>query len=363
MNSLRAALLLLGLAWGTVVYADVRIGTAVPLTGPRAWSGEQSRRGAEMAVADINAAGGVLGKRLELIVGDDAQDPEQAKAVAHKLVADDVVFVAGHRSSDASIAAAPIYAAAGVIQISPSSTNPRLTQQGWSNVFRVCGRDDQQGVAAGDYLTEHWADQRIAIIHDGSTYGKGLATQTKLRLNELGVMETYYDAYAPEQTDYSDLIKRLRGKEIEVLYIGGYSADAGLIVRQAHDQGLRLQVVSGDALHNSDFWAITGATGEGARSTFGEDPRDSPSAAQVVARFRAAGYEPEGYTLHTYAAVQVWAQAATHAGTLQTDKVIEVLHSRAFDTVMGPLRFDERGDLTEHPYVWYVWRDGQYVRE
>ncbi|MDH3282690.1 MAG: branched-chain amino acid ABC transporter substrate-binding protein, partial [Gammaproteobacteria bacterium] len=111
--------------------ADIRIGTVGPLTGPRAWSGEQFRRGAEMAVADINAAGGVLGERLELIVGDDAQDPEQAKAVARKLVADNVVFVAGHRSSDASIAAAPIYAQAGVIQISPSSTNPRLTQQGW----------------------------------------------------------------------------------------------------------------------------------------------------------------------------------------------------------------------------------------
>lgn len=345
------------------LHAEIRIGTVGPLTGPRAWSGEQFRRGAEMAVADLNTAGGVLGQRLELIVGDDAQDPEQAVAVARKLVADNVVFVAGHRSSDASIAAAPIYADAGILQISPSSTNPRLTQQGWRNVFRVCGRDDQQGVVAGEYLAAQWGKHRIAIVHDGSTYGEGLATQTKLRLNELGMQETLYATYTPDQTDYTAVIDQLRAHQIDVVYVGGYSTDAGLLIRQARDQDVRVQLVSGDALHNSDFWAIAGTAGEGARSTFGVDPRDNPRATDLVERFRAAGYEPEGYTLHTYAAVQVWSQAVAHAGSLDSEQVIHALRNRTFDTVMGPLRFDANGDLIEHPYVWYVWRSGRYVRE
>jgi branched-chain amino acid transport system substrate-binding protein len=284
---------------GAVQADDIRIATAGPLTGPRAWSGEQFRRGAEMAVADINAAGGVLGQTVELIVGDDAQDPSQAVAVAEKLVGDGVVFVAGHRSSAASIAAAPVYAEAGIIQISPSSTNPQLTEMGLSTVFRVCGRDDQQGTVAGEYLAGQFADEHIAIIHDGSTYGEGLARQTRAALHQRGVRETWYGTYQAGGADYSELVSRMSADHIDVVYVGGYSTDAGLILRQARQRGLTLQLVAGDALHNSDFWAITGDAGEGARSTFDEDPRSNPAAAAVVERFRAQGYEPEGYTLHT----------------------------------------------------------------
>ena len=362
-RTITACAIWLTLLAGTTAQADISIGTAGPLTGPRAWSGEQFRRGAEMAVADINAAGGVLGEKLELIVGDDAQDPDQAVAVAKKLIADGVVFVAGHRSSDASIAAAPIYAGAGVIQISPSSTNPKLTELGLDTVFRVCGRDDQQGTVAGNYLADAWGKRRIAIVHDDSTYGRGLATQTKKTLNERGVGTVIYTSYRAGQTDYSPLIEQLKEERIDVIYIGGYSTDAGLMLRQARAQNLALQLVAGDALHNSDFWAITGEAGEGARSTFDTDPRAHPAAAGVVARFRQQGYEPEGYTLHTYAAVQVWAQAAAAAATLEPAGIIAALRAREFDTVLGKVRFDQRGDVVAHRYVWYVWRDGQYLRE
>ena len=124
------------------------------------------QRGAEMAVADINAAGGVLGQQVRLISVDDFCDPEQAVAAAQKLVADGVVFVVGHYCSGASIPASKVYEAAGVLQISPASTNPLLTEQGRANVFRVIGRDDAQGIVAGNYLADHWGDKKIAILHD-----------------------------------------------------------------------------------------------------------------------------------------------------------------------------------------------------
>ncbi len=340
--------------------AEVLIAVAAPMTGARAWSGEQSRRGAELAVDDLNAAGGVLGQRVRLILGDDAADAQQAEAVARKLVADGVVFVAGHRSSDASLAALPIYAEAGVIQISPSSTNPLLTEQNVSSVFRVCGRDDRQGVVAAEYLARRWPEAAIGIVHDESAYGTGLAEQTKRRLNQLGGKEVLFARYWSGTRDFSPLIEQMRRRRVEVLYIGGYSTEAGLITRQAHDAGYVLQIVSGDALHNPDYWMVTGEAGSDALFTFDQDPRHRPAAREVVARFRAGGYEPEGYTLHTYAAIQVWAQAVERAGTFARNAVVEVLHRDRFSTVLGPLGFDTKGDLLRHSFVWYRWHDGRY---
>ncbi len=333
------------------------------MTGPRAWSGEQTRRGAEQAVADLNANGGVLNQRLRLILADDAADPDQAAAVAHKLVADGVKFVAGHRSSDASLAAMPVYAAAGVIQITPSSTTPMLTEQNVPSVFRVCGRDDQQSLIAAEYLARRWPDAAVGIVHDESAYGTGLAQQTKRRLNQLGVHEALFARFWSGTRDFSTLLEQLRQRRVRVLYIGGYSTEAGLITRQAHDAGYPLQIVSGDALHNSDFWMITGDAGTDALFTFDQDPREHPAAQALVARFREDGYEPEGYTLHTYAAIQVWAQAVARAGSFATDAVVGALHGGTFETVLGPLEFDAKGDLRQHSFVWYRWRDGRYSRE
>lgn len=345
------------------VQADILIGFAGPMTGPRAWSGQQFQRGAEQAVADINTLGGVLGQRMVLVVGDDASDARQARAVARKLVADKVALVIGHRGSDMTAAAADIYAAAGVIQITPSSTNPALTERGIATFFRVCGRDDQQGVIAADYLHRHWAGKSIGIVHDDSSYGLGLAQATRDRLRALGTREKMFSAIAPGQLDYGELLAEIRRLGIDVLYTGTYSAESALIVRQARDAGLDFQLVSGDALHNSDFWLIAGEAGNGARYTFDIDPRTRDEAKSVVQRFRAVGYEPEGYTIHTYAALQVWVQAVKAARTLDAAAVSKVMHERRFDTVLGELSFDGNGDLTRHDYVWYQWQDGKPVRQ
>jgi branched-chain amino acid transport system substrate-binding protein len=313
-----------------------------------------------MAVRDLDGSGGLLGEKVRLVVADDACEGPQAVAAAEKLVGDGVVFVVGHECSGASIPASEVYFKAGIVQISPGSTNPMLTELGRRNVFRVCGRDDLQGVLAGDYLADHFAGSKIAIVHDGATYGKRLAEETKKELNKRGVAEALFQSITPGQSDYSRLIEKLRAAGVSVLYYGGYAAEAGLIVRTAHDTGLALRLVSGDGLSTKEFMLVAGSAGEGTVFTFFPDPRRSPAAAELIERFRRGGFEPEGKTLYTYAAVQVWSQAAEKAGATATDKVIAALHGNKFATVLGPISFDPKGDVEQRTFEWYVWRRDSY---
>lgn len=340
--------------------ADIVIAVAGPMTGQYASFGEQMKKGAETAVADLNAKGGVLGQRLKLIIGDDACDPKQAVAVANKMVSDGVVFVAGHFCSGSSIPASKVYTEEGILQISPASTNPALTDEGGPNVFRICGRDDQQGAVAGAYLADRFPGKKIAILHDKTTYGKGLADETRKQLAKRGVKEAMYEAYTAGEKDYSAIVTRLKAAAVDVLYLGGYHTEAGLIIRQAAGQGYKPQLVSGDALVAGEYWQIAGDAGEGTLMTFSPDPRRNPTAAPVVEKLRRSGYEPEGYTLYTYGAIQTWAQAAEKAKSADPAKVIPVLRSDRFDTVLGVFGFDDKGDITAPGYVFYRWSKGNY---
>ena len=340
------------------------VATAGPITGQYASFGEQMKRGAEMAVADINAAGGVLGKQLVLEVGDDACDPKQARAVAEDLAAKGVVLVAGHFCSSSSIPASEVYNEEGIIQITPASTNPALTEgaaeKGWTNVFRTCGRDDAQGIVAGNYLADKYKGKNVAILHDKSTYGKGIADETKKNMNAGGLTEVMYEAINQGDKDFSALISKMKAAKIDAIYAGLYHTEAGLIVRQAREQGLNAQLVSEDALVTNEFWSIAGDAGEGTLMTFQPDPRKLDTAKDVVAKFTAQGYDPEGYTLYTYAALQVWKAAVEKAGTTEAAKVSENIRGKAFDTVIGKLTYDNKGDVLNPEYVWFVWSKGQY---
>ncbi len=349
------------LAGASAVRADILIASIGPMTGPYASIGEQMRRGAEMAVADLNAKGGLLGQRVTLRVVDDICDADRAVAAAVKAAADGVVFVAGHFCSGASIPASKVYQQNGIVQISPGSTNPKLTDEGGDNVFRVCGSDDEQGVVAGAFLAENYGARKIAILHDGTAYGTGLAEVTKAELNRQGVAETMYEAYTPQLDDYSGVVQKMQAAGIEVFYLGGYYAEAAIMIRQAHEMGYRPQLLSGDALISAEFWTIAGEAAAGTLMTFSPDPRKNPIAAPVVAKFRSKmDYEPEGYTLYSYAAVQAWAQAVTAAGSTDSDKVVRALRKGKFNTVLGRIGFDEKGDVTSPGYVWYEWYEGAY---
>ena len=341
---------------------EILIGVPDILSGSYAWLGEQHAEGAKMAVEDINASGGVLGEPLVLITVDTYDDPEQAVAAAHKLVSDGVVFVEGPNASEAAIATAPIFEQARIIMILGSASNPRVTDSGWRNVFRVFGRDDRQGAVAAEYLARHWADQEIAILHDGTTYGQGLAEETRKALNARGIQERLYRQYDPNRVDYSDLVAELQAAAIDVAYVGGRTTEVGLISRQADDRDYGLQIASGDAIGSEEFYLVAGAATEETLFTSGPDPRTFPTARDVVRRFRERGFEPENYTLYAYAAVQAWAQAVKMAGTLDYETVIESLHAHEFDTVLGRIGFDQKGDVTGYDtYVWYVWQGGEFV--
>ncbi len=344
-------------------HAEIRIATAGPMTGAYAWFGEQYLRGAGLAVEDLNAKGGVLGQSVELIVGDDFCDPDQAVALARKLASDGVAFVAGHWCSHASIPASKVYEEAGILMIAPGAINSKLTDEGGPNVFRVCGRDDRQGTKVADYLADRWAGKRIAILNDGTTFGVGLANAVRRGLHERGVRAAMDEVYAPGEAEYSALVSEMQAAGIEVFFVGGYHRETGLILREAHDRGYDLRLIANSAMATADFPMITGPAVGGTVMAAAADARERPQAADVVARFHAQGYEPPGFTLYAYAAVQVWAQAVTAAGSLDLDGVIEAMHSRRFDTVLGRIGFDAKGDVTGfEPWQWYVWQaDGTYV--
>jgi branched-chain amino acid transport system substrate-binding protein len=366
VTSLMAAASLAALATGAARADDIQVGLAGPITGSNASFGEQFSKGAQQAVDDINAKGGVLGKKLALNIGDDACDPKQAVAVAHQLVAKKVVFVDGDFCSSSSIPASAVYQEESVLQISPGSTNPAFTEDAfkkhWTNVYRTCGRDDAQGKVAGDYLAKHYAGKAVAIIDDKSTYGKGLADETRKAMNAAGLKEAINEEITAGDKDFSALISKLKQAGVAAIYFGGYQTEAGLLVRQAKEQGLSAVLISGDALATPEFWAITGAAGEGSMMTFPPDPRNNPAAKDIVEEFKKAGYDPEGYTLYTYAAMQVFAQAADKAKSVKLADLVKALHSETFSTVVGPIKFDEKGDVLNPEYVFYVWKDGKYAQ-
>jgi len=343
---------------------EVSIAVIGPITGKEAPFGMQMKRGAEMAVKDLNAAGGVIGMKVNLVVEDDACDPKQAVTAANKVAGMKVVAVVGHFCSGSSIPASEVYWKAKIVQITPASTNPKLTDDAakkkWNNVNRVCGRDDAQGEVAGSYLLKTHKGKKVAILHDNTPYGKGLADETKKTFNKAGGKEALYEAIKPGEKDYAAVVSKLQAAGIQVVYFGGYAPEAALMVRQGAEKGFKPIWISGDALDTDDFWKVTGPAGENFMFTQGPDPRSNPASKAVVDKFKADNYDPEGYTLYTYAAVQVWAQAVTKAKSTDLAKVTPALRSgQPFSTVMGPIKIDKKGDVMGGGYVFWRFNDGK----
>lgn len=351
----------LNMVFAGMALADITIGVAGPITGEYAAFGEQLKNGAEQAVADINAAGGVNGEKLVLSVGDDACDPKQAVAVANNFASQGVSFVAGHFCSGSSIPASAVYSDEGIIQISPASTNPKYTdERPGDGIYRVCGRDDQQGEVAGSFIAKTHPDAKVAILNDKSAYGKGLADETEKYMKAAGKEPTVVESYTAGESDYNALVTKMKQAGIDFVYVGGYHAEAAIIVKQMREQGMTATLMSGDAIVTDEYWAQAGTAGEGTLMTFPPDPRKSEIAAKVVGELDKKGLTAEGYTLFTYAAIQAWASAATEAKSTEFDAVNPILAKNSFSTVLGDLKFNEKGDVTLPGYVVYEWKAGKY---
>jgi len=347
----------------TPAFAQIKIASVGPMTGQYAAFGEQLRKGAEMAVAELNAAGGVNGQKVELQIGDDACDPKQATAVANKLVADKVVFVAGHYCSGSSIPASDIYKEAKILQITPASTNIRLTDEaftkGNTTVFRTCGRDDVQGATVGAYLLKKHKDKKVAILHDKSPYGKGVADETKKALNKGGLREAMYESYNDTDKDFTALINKMKQAKIDMIVLGGYHTAGALLIKQSREQGFGAQMVGFDALEDAEFGKLGGAATDGVLMSFPPKAEDDPKNAALVKKFRDAKYNPEGYTLFSYAAVKVWADAAKKAKSTDAAPVAAALRGAKWDSAVGPLEFDAKGDIKNPVYDIYMWKGGK----
>lgn len=360
-KSLMSAVALTALvAFGGNAWADILVGVAGPITGPNAAFGAQLQKGAEQAAADINAAGGINGEQIKIVIGDDVSDPKQGISVANKFVADGVKYVVGHFNSGVSIPASEVYAENGILEITPAATNPKYTERGLWNTFRTCGRDDQQGKVAGDYIAANFKDTKIAIIHDKTPYGQGLADETKKALNGAGITEVMYEGVNVGDKDFSALIAKMKEAGVGLIYWGGLHTEAGLIIRQSADQGLKAPLFSGDGIVSNELASIAGDAVIGTLNTFAPDPRKNPAAKEIVEKFRANGFEPEAYTLYSYAALQIVAGAIAKTGSADdAQKVAETIKaSGPWQTAIGEIGYDAKGDITRPDYVVYEWKKG-----
>ena len=355
------------LSLSNLAFADVVIGVAGPHTGANASFGEQYWRGASQAAEDINAAGGVNGEKIKLVKADDACEPKQAVAVANRLVDQDkAIGVVGHFCSSSTLPASEIYDEAGIIAITPGSTNPQVTERGLTGMFRMCGRDDQQGIVAGDYIVDVLKAKKVAIIHDKDTYGQGLADATKAQLAKRGVKEVLYEGLTRGEKDFNALVTKIRATGAEVVYFGGLHPEAGPLVRQMREQGLTAKFLSGDGIVTDELVTTAGGPQytKGVLMTFGADPRKIADGKAVIEKFRAGGFEPEGYTLYAYASLQALAAAFNGAGANEGAKASEWLKANPVQTVMGKKEWDGKGDLKVSDYVIYEWDEqGKYHQQ
>lgn len=351
---------------GSARAQDITIAVAGPMTGAVASIGEQIRHGAELAAEAVNRSGGVNGKMIKISVQDDACDPKQAVAIANRIVSAGIKFVDGHACSGSSIPAAEVYGENNILMMSPASSAPKLTddaaKNGYTTILRLYGRDDAQGRFIGPWIKEKYGAKKIAILHDKSAYGKGLADVVKEDLNKAGVKEVLYEGINAGEKDYTAVVNRLRSAGVEFLYFGGYHTEAGLIKRQAADQNYQFQLMMGDSLATPEFWSVAGPAGESTLFTFPPDARENEAAKAAIEQFKQSNFVPEGFTLFSYAVVQAIAGGIAKANSTDPVAVAKALRSTNVDTVIGPVSFDEKGDVKNPRYDINVWKDGKYSK-
>ena len=357
----------LGLVLTAPAFAeDLKIAVIGPMTGQLANIGDQFKQGAQAAAAAINEKGGGAGRNIEIVVEDDVCDPKQAVSVANRVVAEGIKFVDGHACSGSSIPASAVYAESGVLMMSPASSNPELTdaaaQKGWPTIMRLYTRDDAQGAFIGPWIAKKYAGKNVVVLHDKSAYGQGVADAVKATMNAGGLNELLYEGINAGEKDYSALVTKLKELKADVVYFGGYHPEAGLMLRQAAEQGFKFQLIMPDSIASPEFWQIAGPAGEGTMFVVPSDPQAKPEAKEAAEKIKAGGFVPEGFTLFSYAVVQAIAQGVERAGSDDPAAVVAALkNGEPVNTVVGSIVFDEKGDIKDASYDINQWHDGKYA--
>ncbi|MEE9240756.1 MAG: branched-chain amino acid ABC transporter substrate-binding protein [bacterium] len=348
--------------------ATIKIGVAGPMTGDQAAFGEMLKNGALIAVDEWNSKGGVSvgGKKMkvEILWGDDRHDPREGVSIAHKFVNSGVAGVVGHFNSSVSIPTSTVYAEAGVVMITPASTNPRLTEQGFQTVFRVCGRDDQQGEVAAAFIVDKLKKRRVAILHDKTTYGQGLANETKRFLAAKGVKPVFYSGIIQGDKDFSPVLTAMKQKKPEVVYFGGIHPEAILLVKQMRERlGIRAAFMSGDGVFVDEFYKIAGKSAEGSYISFTPDQAKIPAAKGIIEKHRKRfGKEVGAYTIYSYVAMNLILSSIAETGSTKGSKIAANLRGKAWSTALGKIQFNKKGDVLESPYVFWQVKGGKFVQ-
>lgn len=339
----------------------IKIGVAGPLTGDQAKMGTDLRNGVELAVSEWNEKGGVLGKKIELLAEDDQHDPKLAVTVANKLVSLGAAGVVGHWNSSASIPASEVYKDRGNIpMITPASTNPQLTERGFENVFRVCGRDDQQGKVAAEFVLKELKSKKVAVIHDKTTYGQGLADEFKKALgSETEVV--YYGVVIQGDKDFRAVLTSIKEKSPELIYFGGIYPEAGLLVKQARELGIKSSFMSGDGTIDKEFIKIAGKeNAEGTYLTFSPDPSNMAGAKSFLEKYRTKYGEHGPYSIYAYDAANILLTGIKNAGSVEGKKISDAIRSLKHEGALGSVEFDKKGDVLKAPYVVWLTKDGDF---
>lgn len=342
--------------------STMKVGVAAPLTGDQATLGQELKGGAIIAVEEWNAKGGLLGRKIEIVWGDDQHDPRQAVAVANKFVNEGVVGVIGHFNSSCSIPASTIYRDGKVVQLTPASTNPQFTERGLWNVFRVCGRDDQQGGVAANFIVKKLQKKRIAVLHDKTTYGQGLADETVKALEKAKIKPVYYGGVTQGEKDYRPVLTAVRPSDPEVLFYGGIYPEAILLTKQMRELGMKTVFMSGDGVWAKAFIDIAGKAAEGSFITFTPDQTKIKEAREVIRRHKEKfGTEVGAYTVYSYVAATLLFEAIATIQSTDSIKIADHIRRTKWKTALGPIQFDKKGDVLVSPYVIWEVKDGKFV--
>jgi branched-chain amino acid transport system substrate-binding protein len=343
----------------------IKIGLAAPLTGPQAHIGQDIKNGTQLAIDDANAAnieiGGVKLK-FELLAEDDEANPKTATVVAQKLADAKVVGVVGHFNSGASIPASRIYSDAGIPQISPSSTSPTYTNQGYKTTFRLVANDSQQGPAIGNYVVKKLGAKKVAIIDDRTAYGQGLADEVEKTVKAAGGEVVKREFTTDKATDFTAILTTLKGLKPEVIMFGGIDPQAGPMAKQMKSLGINAKFIGGDGWQTPNFIKLAGDAAEGALASVPGLPKDQmPGGKDFLARFKAKfNNEVELFAPFGYDAVNVFIDSMKRAGSTDPAKFLGEVGKTKINGIIGPIAFDEKGDIKDGPITIFAVKGGKW---
>ena len=353
-------IVLIGLNYSNKAQADISIAVVGPMSGSFELFGKQLVDGVKFAMNEINANGGLLGERLVLREWDDECKEEKAIEVANAIVQEKINLVVGHFCSETSIATSKIYAEHNIIQISPATTNPKFTDlRAGIGTFRLYGRSDEQGQALVKLIKSEFPDSKLGIIEHKSIYADELLQQVQTAMENEGINEIFYEAVESGQSEYSRLINQLQSREVDLLLFIGYHDSAAQLAKEVADEGLSIQLIAGDALNTSKFWKIAQLAGQGVIFVGPFDPRTLTENSELLETFRESDIEPEGYVLYSFAAVELWSNAVKKGESIDFSVVSALLNQNEFNSVVGPVQFNSKGDWMSPSFVPFRWFDGK----